>query len=109
MKQVALGAVVAFTFGACVPPRSYRLSTTQQIATTPKPASCDFRVVNLPPQGDFEEIATLDFVYDPAHNPDEFKQAVHDKVCSVGGDVVVSEINGNGLYVRGTILRARAS
>lgn len=93
---------------ACTAPRTYKLSTTQQVATTPKPANCDFRVVNLPPSGDFDEIATLDFVYDPAHDPEDFKRSVRDKVCSVGGDVVVSEINGNGLYVRGTVLRLRA-
>jgi len=28
-------------------------------------------------------------------------------VCRVGGDVVVTEINGNGRYVRGTVLRKR--
>jgi len=78
---------------------------------SPKPADCDFRVINLPPSGDFEEIGTL------THNdgeygdqtPYEFKVSIRADVCRAGGDLVVTEVNGHGLYVRGTVLKQRSS
>jgi hypothetical protein len=79
------------------------MSTTSP--TTARAEPCDFRVVNLPPQGPFEEIATLtprDFL---ESTPDAFKKLVHDDVCRVGGTVVVTEVNSAGGYVRGTVLR----
>lgn len=95
-----------FTFLAgCM---SYELTPTTTAPTTSK-APCDFRVVNLPPHGDYEEIAALT----PdgrrcAMNPNDFKSAVRDNVCRVGGDVVITEVNGFGCYVRGTVLRERS-
>jgi len=89
-----------------VPQYTTTVSTNQQLVA--KPASCDFRVVNLAPtSGGFEEIATL--TPKPslqAWTPESFKTAVHDDVCRLGGDMVVTEINGQGAYVRGTVLRA---
>jgi hypothetical protein len=61
--------------------------------------------VNLPPKGDFEEIATLTAETRPVVDPVQFKTAVAADVCRVGGDVVVTEVNGYGQYVRGTVLR----
>ncbi len=94
---------------ACAPYRpqyATTVSTNQQL--TAKPASCDFRVVNLAPTTTgFEEIATL--TPKPsleAWTPEDFKKAVQADVCRLGGDLVVTEINGQGAYVRGTVLRA---
>jgi len=82
------------------------VSTNQPLAA--KPASCDFRVVNLAPTTTgYEEIATLTpKPYEEAWTPEDFKKAVHGDVCRLGGDLVVTEINGQGAYVRGTVLRA---
>jgi hypothetical protein len=75
-----------------------------------KAPTCDFRVVNLLPQGgDFEEIATLTQREGKALalNPTEFKAAVQADVCRLGGDLVVTEVSGWGGYVRGTVLRKK--
>ncbi len=68
------------------------------------------RAINLAPGAGFEEIATLTPSGDvPARTPDQFKAVVRADVCRVGGDVVVTEVNGLGEYVRGTVLRAQAA
>lgn len=84
------------------------MSTSTSAPLTAKPANCDFRVVNLPPRADeYEEIATLSLASKAADDPDQFKSAVRADVCKVGGDMVVTEVNGAGRYVRGTVLRKR--
>ena len=73
-----------------------------------KPSNCDFRVVNVLPQGgDLEEIATLTRADGSSltNEPTTFKTAVQVDVCRLGGDVVITEVNGQGYYVRGTVLR----
>jgi hypothetical protein len=89
-----------------IPPR-YALTKSTMAETLPK-AACSFRVVNLTPSGPYEEIATLssEQSWVRAYNPVDFEARVRDQVCSIGGDIVVTEINGNGAYVRGTVLRA---
>ncbi len=88
-------------------------TTTQPV--TAKPSGCDFSVVTLVPQGAHQEIGTLTYEdasgfwsFGPsshAESPDEFKRAVQAEVCRLGGDIVVTELNGRGQYVRGTVLR----
>ena len=94
----------------CAAGSVYTISISATTALTAKPATCDFRVVALPPSGDgYEEIATLTprtSSYTAA-DPDWFKKVVREDVCRVGGDMVVTEVNGHGSYVRGTVLRAR--
>jgi len=88
---------------------SYRMTVTSSTEVPPKPVTCDFRVLNLPPTGeDYEEVATLTPSGARSTSPETFKHAVHEDVCRVGGDAVVTEINGQGWYVRGTVLRKRA-
>ncbi len=90
----------------------YDLAMTGTAPTAPSAATCDFKVVGLPPQVPFDEVATLTpevtmFGAKAARDPLKFKSAVHDAVCKVGGDVVVTEVNGQGVYVRGTVLRLK--
>jgi hypothetical protein len=96
---------------ACPGPPKYATTVSTNRPLVAKPATCDFRVVNLAPTtGGFEEIATL--TPQPgvvAYTPEAFKQSVQADVCKLGGDLVVTEINGAGAYVRGTVLRASAA
>jgi hypothetical protein len=63
----------------------------------------------VPPHDGYEEIGLLTSSEGTAfaENPEEFKRAVQADVCRVGGDIVVTEVNGWGGYVRGTILRKK--
>ena len=106
-RTVSLVLLVA---AACASPAKYTISVSSTSRLAEKPATCEFRVVNLPPSGaDYEEIATLTPDYYSAYKPDDFKRAVAAPVCRVGGEVVVTEVNGQGAYVRGTVLRQRPS
>jgi hypothetical protein len=105
MSKLFLGFVVVGLIG-CV---RYEMSVSTTSPTRAKTATCEFRVVNMIPGGNYEEIATLTVSDKAAESPDEFKRAVREDVCRVGGDVVVTEINGLGLYVRGTVLRQQPS
>ena len=104
MKSWLLG-LVAVGAGGCGT-QGYTMSMSTTSPTTGQAEPCDFRVVNIPPQGPFEEIATLTPLDSPASTPEAFKKVVHDDVCRIGGTVVVTEINGFGRYMRGTVLRA---
>jgi hypothetical protein len=83
---------------------SYAVTVSTSKPTPAKPLLCDFQIVNLPPASGYEEIATLTPKGDVAYNPVDFKRLVQPLVCSVGGDLVVTEVNGLA-YVRGTVMR----
>ena len=104
MKSWLLGLVVIGAV-SCAQPQVYTMSMSTTLPTAATAEPCDFRVVNIPPQGPFEEIATLTSRGYFESTPDAFKKDVHDDVCRVGGTVVVTEVNGHGGYVRGTVLR----
>ncbi len=87
---------------------SYKLTASTKTPPASKPPTCEFRVVNMPPQGNFEEIATLTPEDYAASDPEKFKSVVQADVCRVGGDVAITEVNGFGQYVRGTVLRKTA-
>jgi len=59
----------------------------------------------MPPATGYEELATLRLGFSMSTDPDYFKQAVRSDVCRVGGDLVVTELNGQGGFVRGVVLR----
>jgi hypothetical protein len=43
------------------------------------------------------------------NDPQEFANVVHDRVCAVGGDTLVTEMNGFGFITRGIVLSRVAS
>jgi hypothetical protein len=84
---------------------SFPLTVSSAKPLTPKPPSCDFQIVAIPPQGSYEEVATIRSAGKGVDDPSELRGAVQADVCRVGGDVVVTEVNGYGNYVRGIVLR----
>jgi hypothetical protein len=106
-RLIQLSCIVAVT--ACTPHYGYDLAVTTTTPVTAKPQPCEFQVVSLPPSGDYEEIGTLDTTGFGAPNVPDFKRGVEADVCRVGGDVVVTQVNGKGEYVRGIVLRKRAA
>ena len=87
MQRAALAAVTCGLLSAgCAPTVGYSATTSTTGAIAAKTPTCDFRVVNLPPQGDFEEIATLTQADGRAlaDNPNAFKAAVQADVCRLG-------------------------
>ena len=69
---------------------------------------CTFECLSSFPNSPYTELGTLDRrkKYRPARTAKDFKLAVSKDVCSVGGDaVVVTQVNEDGLYMRGTVIR----
>lgn len=96
---------LVFVLG-CTSKPAYSLTKSTTVPTQSYANTCKFRVVNLVPKGDYEELGTLiPERYLQATNPTDFENAVRALVCSIGGEVVVTEINGGGGYMRGTVLR----
>ena len=107
MKHFCLGVVLGVCATSCG--ISYEMSRSSVVQVTPKSGQCEFQVVSMPPSmNEYEEIAILTPTSSRwADSPQSFKDSVGDDVCRVGGDVVVTEVNGIGRYVRGTVLRKR--
>jgi hypothetical protein len=87
-------------------------SLTKSVSNvTPKSANCEFVVVTVPSDRPQEQIGILDAELVPyaATTAAEFKDAVRNQVCQVGGDEVLAEVNGRGRYVRGTIVRWKST
>jgi hypothetical protein len=93
----------ALAFVGCYPGPSYTLTKTGTPGAA-KPANCDFVLATTKVDRPYQEVGILDSeVW--AEDAASFKTTVQKQVCEVGGDAVVTEVNSNGRYVRGTILR----
>ena len=86
----------------------FATTVTSSRTLTPKQADCTFAVVTSRDRPS-EELAILDIKpigFGPTiRTAADFKELVQNKVCELGGDAVYAEINGLGVYVRGTVLR----
>src|SRR5579883_2698542 len=93
---------------SCIPPAEYHLVRTSTAPVQAKPPTCDFRVVSLPPDGAYAEVATLTpdtTTGEAVMDPEDFKRRLRADVCSVGVYVVVTHINVAVAYERGIVLR----
>jgi hypothetical protein len=80
--------------------------TPGKTATPKAIGTCAFEVVAREPAGSFEEVGTVT-VTSATSSPEKFQSAVKEDVCRLGGDAVVTEVNGLGQIVRGVVLRRK--
>ena len=78
--------------------------TTRYAAFAPRPVGCAFDLLTTPPGRPYVEIGVLETLFGASSAP-TFSASVDAQVCRVGGDAVLTEVNGRGVYVRGTIVR----
>lgn len=88
--------------------------TTEATATGPAAApraeTCDFDILTTVPLLGYREIGTID-VTSGAYgdnrftNLSEFKQHIQPNVCQLGGDVAIAFANGDGLYIKATVMK----
>ena len=80
-----------------------------------RPRGCALAVVATLPGPEYLELAQITIEGDRSfgagtyHDPQEFANKVRDDVCAVGGDTLVTEVNGFGVIARGIVLRRVAS
>ncbi|XDD51768.1 hypothetical protein AB3N59_08620 [Leptospira sp. WS92.C1] len=95
--------IVLLAFIGCV---SYQpgFVKTAMVSFPPKQSDCEFAVITTVPQKKFEEIGVVEnqsYVISIA----DFKKMCQPFVCANGGDAVVALVNGNGIYIKGTIIK----
>ena len=81
----------------------------------PLKRGCALTVLAAHPGPEYIEVAQItieDGVFFGAkkyRDPQEFADAVHDRICAAGGDTLITAVNGYGTIVRGVVLRRAAS
>jgi len=107
--------VAALLVAGCIQLGSYRYTpTTRNVAAVRRP-SCAFDLLTARPDQPFFELGVLERPTDPARDESglpartaaQFRQVVAEQVCRVGGDAVLTEVNGFGSYIRGTVIKYR--
>lgn len=86
-----------------------RMTRTADVVEAREP-DCQFDVFTMHTPAGFQEIAVVDIAayYDAITTADAFRKRVAPEVCKAGGDAVAAMVNGNGVYVKGVILRRTA-
>lgn len=87
----------------------YRYTPTTQNAAAAKPANCMFDLLTTRPSRPFVELGVLEpqGSQGKQRTAAAFRDSVAADVCRVGGDAVLTEVNGLGDYVRGTVIKYR--
>src|SRR5690348_937401 len=107
-RALSLTALLLLGLSACGPSAQYTASTPNKYPA--KPAGCSFAIVTALPDAPLEQLGILDIQrWGNVTTASDFKELVSPAVCSVGGDLVVAEVNGYGCYVRGSVFRQRSS
>ncbi|HVU51912.1 MAG TPA: hypothetical protein VHL80_14545 [Polyangia bacterium] len=102
VPSLAVAATVALV--GC----GYSYTQTTQNAAPPKPESCSFDVLTTRPERPYVELGVLEPQGSPgsgAANASDFRSRISDAVCHAGGDAVLTQVNGLGNYVRGTVIK----
>jgi hypothetical protein len=100
----ACGLVVA---GCIQYAAHYDYVPTTQTRAAPKPENCDFELLTTRPDRPYDELGIVEPAVKRASSVVEFRDRIRADVCRAGGDAVLSEIGGSGLYERGTVIRYR--
>lgn len=91
-----------FWMVACGP--SARYTHTGQ-RHQPKEEDCPIQVFTALPSPEYAEIGVIDVNQFPPTDIQRFKKMATPHVCKAGGDAVLAFANGNGLYIKGTVLK----
>ncbi|MCI0569828.1 MAG: hypothetical protein L0Y66_03685 [Myxococcaceae bacterium] len=91
------------------PPLTWTKTTS--IHTEARDEECSFDILTVRPDRAFDELGIIDVqrggFTEPLKTAGEFRSSAHPYVCAAGGDAVLAEVNGLGIYVRGTVIRYR--
>lgn len=108
------GLVLSITFGlglaaGCARPVFHASSS---VRFPPRPANCHIRNVGSHPGAGYTEIGYINVEGDNRmfgagsyRNPAKFVEQVRSEVCRAGGELVITQMNGLGVVVRGIVLR----
>ena len=82
----------------------YRFIATGDLKPQPRPVDCSFQVLTAAPTQLYQELGVLE-ARNAALDAKGFASDVHEQVCRAGGDAVLVQVDGQGRYLRGTVLK----
>ncbi|MCB9737031.1 MAG: hypothetical protein H6745_30985 [Deltaproteobacteria bacterium] len=100
MRKVHALVGLAAALSGCV---TYAFTPTTRQSAPAREAGCEFDLLSAAPRTPYVQLGFLEPTVQ-AHSAVEFYDAVRGEVCAAGGDAVLTEINGLGEYVRGTVI-----
>ncbi|HEY0709165.1 MAG TPA: hypothetical protein VGG33_20315 [Polyangia bacterium] len=87
----------------------YQHVPLEAVVAQPKESDCDFVVYEAPPEAPYDALGIIAPADIESGSLDEdvedFRDFASKSVCSSGGDALVAERDGEGRYVRGTIIK----
>jgi hypothetical protein len=101
MRLIGLALVACLGVG-CI---GYNYTPTTRNAAAVKPPGCEFELLTTRPPRPYVELGVLERSMRVAGSASDFKESVRENVCNAGGDAVLTELNGLGGYIRGTVLK----
>ncbi len=102
---VASACALGFAVSGCA--SEYSLMKAPDVAFVPAGTSCSFEVSRgLPAAVDYVEIGRLEAQFFPAADLEKLRATVHDEVCSIGGELVVGEWDGDR-FMSAVVFRRR--
>ena len=100
MKKILVLTVLFFGLTGCV---SLPYSHTSDNTFASKSKNCKFRIKgSVPSPYEYEEIGTINGC-SGTNNISDYQKKIQENVCKAGGDLVVGDVNGYGVYCRGTV------
>jgi len=74
----------------------------------PKPSDCTFDLLSTRPDRPYDEMGVVEWDMAAVRSAREFVDLIREQTCRAGADAVLAEVNGGGVYVRGTVFKYRA-
>lgn len=102
--RVVLAGVCLSALG-CVASSRYTQTGPAQV---PKGDGCPVQVLTTTPAEAYVELGVIDVTAYAPTNVEGFKKMATPYVCKAGGDAVIAFANGNGYYIKGTVLKSAA-
>jgi hypothetical protein len=100
-SDAALLGLLALAFGGCI---SHSYTNTAPTPFPPKSDGCDFALSTAGAPAGYQEIGTVGGC-SGTYDLSAYKAQIAHLVCGAGGDLVVAQVNGNGVYCLGTVFR----
>lgn len=65
---------------------------------------CDFEILTALPASGYHEVAVVDVQGKGLTEIADFKEEIQPSVCEAGGDAALALANGNGVYIKATVI-----
>ena len=106
-KPLLLGCSVA-VLSATGCATDYHYTKTTNTAVSEKDPSCAVELFLSSPDRPYDELGVLSlFMGSRSTDSKQFLYLVRERVCRAGGDAVVAKVNGQGEFMRATVIRFR--